>query len=311
MATANLVDFQNIFSLEGKVAVVTGSSRGLGLAAASGILQAGASKVYITSRSASGCEEACAILNALPNKRADAQAIPVPADSSTVDGIQELVDAVSKSTDHVDILLINAGMAYGERFEKHDEKKWTEVMDINLKSVFYAAQRFAPLLTNPKYTTLATPSRIIVTASVSGIGPTTLGEGAKYVPAHPPHPPPPPPLLSLTQDNNSFSYAAAKAGAIHLVRQLALELGPRNVLANSIAPGFFPSDLAAPLIARMGGERALARSRPNGRLGRGEDFAGTVVWLASRAGSHVTGQCIVLDGGGSVGKVVREEDGDE
>ncbi|KAF4535231.1 Rhamnolipids biosynthesis 3-oxoacyl-(acyl-carrier-protein) reductase, partial [Lasiodiplodia theobromae] len=143
---------------------------------------------------------------------------------------------------------------------------------------------FAPLLTNPKYITLATPSRIIVTASVSGIGPTTLGEGA------------------------TFSYAAAKAGAIHLVRQLALELGPRNVLANSIAPGFFPSDLAAPLIARMGGERALARSRPNGRLGRGEDFAGTVVWLASRAGSHVTGQCIVLDGGGSVGKVVRQDE---
>lgn len=141
MATANLVDFPNIFSLEGKVAVITGSSRGLGLAAASGILQAGASKVYITSRSANGCEEACAILNALPNKRADAQAIPVPADSSTVDGIQELVDAVSKSTDHVDILLINAGMAYGERFETHDEKKWTEVMDINLKSVFYAAQK--------------------------------------------------------------------------------------------------------------------------------------------------------------------------
>ncbi|OJD36294.1 gluconate 5-dehydrogenase [Diplodia corticola] len=284
MATADLVDFQNIFSLEGKVAVVTGGSRGLGLAAASGILQAGASKVYITSRGADACEEACATLNALPNKRADAQAIAVPADSSTVDGIQELVNGVAKSSDHVDLLLINAGMAYGERFEAHDEKKWTEVMDINLKSVFYTVQKFAPLLTKPEYANMATPSRVIVTASVSGIGPTTLGEGA------------------------TFSYAAAKAGAIHLVRQLALELGPRNVLVNSIAPGFFPSDLAAPLIERMGGAAALARSRPNGRLGRGEDFAATVVWLASRAGSHVTGQCIVLDGGGSVGKVVREEE---
>ncbi|KAL1639067.1 hypothetical protein SLS58_008268 [Diplodia intermedia] len=284
MATANLVDFQNIFSLEGKVAVVTGGSRGLGLAAASGILQAGASKVYITSRSKDGCEEACATLNALPNKRAGAQAIAVPADSSTVDGIQELADGVAKSTDHVDVLLINAGMAYGERFETHDEKKWTEVMDINLKSVFYTVQKFAPLLTKPEHANMAAPSRVIVTASVSGLGPTTLGEGA------------------------TFSYAAAKAGAIHLVRQLALELGPRNVLVNSIAPGFFPSDLAAPLIERMGGERALARSRPNGRLGRGEDFAATVVWLASRAGSHVTGQCVVLDGGGSVGKVVREEE---
>lgn len=105
----------------------------------------------------------------------------------------------------------------------------------------------------------------------------------------------------------AFSYAASKAGAIHLVRQLALELGPRRVLANAIAPGFFPTEMSAPMIAARGGEARVASGYPNGRLGRGEDFAATVVWLASRAGSHVTGQCVVVDGGGVVGKVVREE----
>lgn len=141
MEATNLLDFQNIFSLEGKVAVVTGGSRGLGLAAASGILQAGASKVYITSRTAKACEEACATLNRLPNKRPGAQAISVPADSSTIEGIQELVNAVSQTTDHVDILLLNAGLAHREGFDTHNEQKWSEVMDINLKSVFYTSQK--------------------------------------------------------------------------------------------------------------------------------------------------------------------------
>ncbi|GME25178.1 gluconate 5-dehydrogenase [Neofusicoccum parvum] len=303
MAGANLLDFQNIFSLEGKVAVVTGGSRGLGLAAASGILQAGASKVYITSRTASACEQACTTLNALPNKRPGAEAISVPADSSTTDGIQGLVDAVSQTTDHVDLLLVNAGTAHREGFDTHNEEKWDEVLNINLKSVFYtiqrysppshipqrhtnthhpASRRFTPLLTHPSHATLTTPSRAIVTASVSAIGQTTLGANA------------------------AFSYAAAKAGAVHLVRQLALELGPRHVLVNSIAPGFFPTEMAAPMIEARGGAAELGRTYPNGRLGAGEDFAAAVVWLGSRAGSHVVGQCIVVDGGGVIGKINKE-----
>ncbi|KAL1633649.1 hypothetical protein SLS56_002797 [Neofusicoccum ribis] len=282
MAGANLLDFQNIFSLEGKVAVVTGGSRGLGLAAASGILQAGASKVYITSRTASACEQACATLNALPNKRPGAEAISVPADSSTTDGIQGLVDAVSQTTNHVDLLLVNAGTAHREGFDTHNEEKWDEVLNINLKSVFYTIQRFTPLLTHPSHATLTTPSRAIVTASVSAIGQTTLGANA------------------------AFSYAAAKAGAVHLVRQLALELGPRHVLVNSIAPGFFPTEMAAPMIEARGGAAELGRTYPNGRLGAGEDFAAAVVWLGSRAGSHVVGQCIVVDGGGVIGKINKD-----
>jgi NAD(P)-dependent dehydrogenase (short-subunit alcohol dehydrogenase family) len=141
MAAANLIDFQNIFSLDGKVAVITGGSRGLGLSAASGMLQAGASKVYITGRSASACEEACAVLNKLTSKRPGAQAIAVPADCSTLSGVQNLVDVINDTTDYVDILVANAGGTVAASIEDTSEKDFDQVMDLNLKSVFFLVQR--------------------------------------------------------------------------------------------------------------------------------------------------------------------------
>lgn len=153
-AQAQLQDFSNIFSLSGKVAVVTGGSRGLGLHAASGsvvfsplkstpklnrlnsLLQAGCSKVYITSRKASACDEACAALNALANKHPNARAISVPADSSKASEIERLVAEVRKTTDHVDILLANAGATWGEKFDTHPDTAFAKVMDLNVKSVF-------------------------------------------------------------------------------------------------------------------------------------------------------------------------------
>jgi NAD(P)-dependent dehydrogenase (short-subunit alcohol dehydrogenase family) len=142
MAGVNLIDFQNIFSLEGKVVVITGSSKGLGLSAASGMLQAGASKVYITSRTASACEEACAALNKLPNLRHGAEAISVPGDSSTVEGIQELVNQVKKTTDHVDILVANAGGTSSASIENTTEEEFSSVLNLNLKSVFFLIQKY-------------------------------------------------------------------------------------------------------------------------------------------------------------------------
>ena len=141
MAAANLQDFQNIFSLNGKVAVITGGSKGLGLAAASGMLQHGLSKVYINARSADACAEAAAALNALPNKEGIARAIALPGDASTVQGIQQIVDEVKKTSTHVDILLVNAGMLHGEKVDTHSEEAWSRVMDINLKGAFYTVQR--------------------------------------------------------------------------------------------------------------------------------------------------------------------------
>src|ERR1700742_2348260 len=157
-------------------------------------LQAGCSKVYITSRKAKACEEAVAALNALPNKRPGAVAISVPADSSKISEIERLAAEVAKTTDHVDILFANAGATWGAPFETHPENAFSKVMDLNVKSVFYTVQKFASLL--EKRATKDEPSRIIITASIAGLGVGTLGDQATY------------------------GYSASKAAAIHLAKNL-------------------------------------------------------------------------------------------
>ncbi|OTA94381.1 hypothetical protein M434DRAFT_394789 [Hypoxylon sp. CO27-5] len=266
-----LSDFPSLFSLKGKVAVVTGGSRGLGLNAASAFLQAGCSKVFITSRKAAACERAVAQLNALPNLQPGARAISVPADSSKLEGIESLVSQVRQHTEYVDILLANAGATWGEAFDTHPDHAFQKVMDLNVKSIFFTVQKFAPLL--EKRATVDDPSRVIITASVAGLGVGTLGKQA------------------------TFGYSASKAAAIHLGRNLAVELGPRHILVNSICPGFFPTKMANGLLAMSGGVEKFAAANPARRLGKPEDIAGAVVYLASRAGSHVNGAAIEIDGG--------------
>lgn len=270
-AQVQLDKFESIFSLEGKVAVVTGGSRGLGLHVASGFLQAGASKVYITSRKASACDEAVVALNALPNKRPGAQAIAVAADTSKTADLDRLVSEVGKTTDHVDILFANAGAGWGAPFDQYPEHGFDKVMDLNVKGVFYTIQKFTPLL-EAKATT-ENPSRVIITASVAGIGIGSIGKSGGY------------------------AYSASKAAVISMAKTLAVELGPRHILTNAVAPGFYPSKLADGLMSLSGGQEALAKQSPNGRLGRPEDIAGLVVFLSSRAGSHINGATIVTDGG--------------
>ncbi|KYG40199.1 hypothetical protein M433DRAFT_49649, partial [Acidomyces richmondensis BFW] len=259
-ADVQLKDFKNIFRLDGKVAVVTGGSRGLGLHAASGLLQAGASKVFITSRKAKACEEAVAALNALGTS---GKAFAIPADLAKSSEIERLVKEVEKHTDHVDILLANAGATWGASFDEHPESAFAKVMDLNVKSVFLCAQKFAPLLR--KRATQDDPSRIVITASIAGLGVGSLGANA------------------------TFGYSASKAAALSLTKNLAVELGPEHILTTAIAPGFFPTKMANGLMELSGGTKALADMTPNKRLGVPEDFAATVVYLCSRAGSHVNG----------------------
>ncbi|PSK51875.1 Rhamnolipids biosynthesis 3-oxoacyl [Elsinoe australis] len=268
-ADVQLESFNSIFSLNGKVAVITGGSRGLGLHAASGILQAGASLVFITSRKAKACEEACAALNKLSGIKG--KAISVPADLAKQGETERLVAEVSKHTDHVDILFANAGATWGAPFDKHPESAFEKVMHLNVQSVFVSIQKFAPLL--QEKATLEDPSRVIVTASIAGMGIGSLGENA------------------------TPGYSASKAAAIHLTRNLAVELGPRGILVNSIAPGFFPTKMANGLMELSGGTAALADANPNKRLGKPEDIAGTVVFLCSRASGHLNGANIAIDGG--------------
>ncbi|KAI0443546.1 hypothetical protein F4803DRAFT_307086 [Xylaria telfairii] len=271
-----LKDFPSLFSLKGKVAVVTGGSRGLGLNAASAFLQAGCAKVFISSRKAKACEEAVAQLNKLPNLQPGARAISVPADSATVKGIESLVAQVSQHTEHVDILFANAGATWGERFDTHPESAFSKVMDLNVKAVFVTVQKFAPLL--EKRAALEDPSRVIITASTAGLGVGSLGLQA------------------------TFGYSASKAAVLHLGRNLAVELGPRHILVNSICPGFFPTKMANGLLELTGGLEKHAQSNPTRRLGRPEDIAGVVVYLASRAGAHVNAATIEIDGGALWGK---------
>lgn len=227
--------------------------------------------MYITSRKASACDEAVAALNALPNLRPGAKAISVPADSSKVAEVDRLVAEVAKTTDHVDILFANAGATWGEQFEKFPESAFDKVLDLNVKSVFFTIQKFFPLLTAKA--SRDEPGRVIITGSVAGI---TLGSLGK---------------------NASFSYSASKAAVLHLTRNLAVELGPRHVLCNAIAPGLYPSKMANGLIELQGGMKDLEESSPNKRLGKPEDIAGLVVFLASRAASHLNGSVITTDGG--------------
>ncbi|KAG9244159.1 hypothetical protein BJ878DRAFT_507488 [Calycina marina] len=278
-----LKDFPSIFSLKGKVVVVTGGSRGLGLHAASGFLQAGASKVYITSRKAKACEEACATLNKLPNLQPGAKAISVPADSAVPSGIEHLVKEVSKTTDHVDILFANAGATWGAPFDTHPDEAFAKVMDLNVKSVFTTIRLFAPLL--QKRGTIDDPSRVIITASVAGLGVSSLGK------------------------NGAYGYSASKAAVIHLGKNLAVELGPRHILTNVIAPGFFPSKMANGLLEASGGRETIAAANPAKKLGRPEDIAGLVVFLASRASSHINGAVITVDGGELHGRISIPEMG--
>lgn len=234
-------------------------------------IQAGCSKVYIVSRSAEACEKAVNHLNKLPDKRPGARAIAVPADTSDIAEIDRLVEEVKKDTDHIDILFANAGAGWSAPFETHPLNGFKKVMDLNVQSVFFTIQKFGPLLS--KRASLDDPSRIIITGSVTGIGIGTLGQYATY------------------------GYSISKAAVMHLAKQLAVELGPRGILTNAIAPGFFPTKMTSNLLELEGGINHLASETPNRRLGRPEDIAGLVVFLASRASSHINGDVITVDGG--------------
>ncbi|KAK6516070.1 hypothetical protein TWF506_005983 [Arthrobotrys conoides] len=270
-----------LFSTAGKIAVVTGGSRGLGLHAATGLLLSGCSKVYITSRKASACEEAVKALNAI--KGIQGKAISVPADISKPEEITRFVKELEKDTDHVDILVANAGATWGAPYGSWKKEYWDKVMTLNVTSVFLLVQEMTPLLA--KNATVADPSRVITTSSVAGIKGFSTGANA------------------------TFSYSASKAAVMHLTKHLAVALAPQRILCNSIAPGFFPSKMANALIDIYGGLDHLAKKNLNGRVGIEDDFAGLVVFLSAKASGHVNGVVIPLDGGGHlVGDIFGEEE---
>lgn len=248
-----------LFDLTGRIAVVTGGSRGVGLMAARGLLQAGA-KVVISSRKADACRQACDELAEFGDVSA------VPADLSTEDECVRLASEVASRHDALHILVNNAGATWGAPLAEFPASAWDKVLDLNLKSPFYLTRAFMPLL--EKAADAADPARVVNIGSIDGLS----------VPGMP-----------------TYAYSSSKAGLHHLTRVLAAELGPRAITCNAIAPGWFPSKMMAKTLEDHGQE--FTARAPLGRVGAADDIAGAVVYLGSRAASYVTGIVLPVDGG--------------
>ena len=247
----------DLFSLKGRVALVTGGSRGIGRMIASGFLAQGA-KVYISSRKAADCDQTARELSAL------GECVSLPADVSTLEGAAALVKAFAERESTLDILVNNAGAAWGEAFDTFPEKGWDKVMDLNLKTPFFLTQALIGPL---RKAAEVRPAKVINIASIDGISVNPL---------------------------ETYSYAASKAGLIQLTRRMAMRLVQDNIVVTAIAPGAFASDMNR--VARDQEEETAARI-PAGRIGRDEDMAGAAIYLASRAGDYVVGSTLVVDGG--------------
>jgi NAD(P)-dependent dehydrogenase (short-subunit alcohol dehydrogenase family) len=248
---------KDLFSLQGRTALVTGGSRGIGRMIASGLLAHGA-RVYVSSRKADACDQTARELSAL------GPCFSLPADVSSVEGARALAAAFAQREPALDILVNNAGAAWGEPFDTFPEKGWDKVMDLNLKSPFFLTQALHPqLLAGAK----ARPAKVINVASIDGVSVNPM---------------------------ETYSYAASKAGLIHLIKRMSLRLVKDNIVVSGIAPGAFATEMNK--VARDHAQET-ARRIPAGRIGVDEDMAGVAIYLASRAGDYVVGQTIVVDGG--------------
>jgi len=249
----------DLFSLSGRTALVTGGSRGIGRMIAAGFLRAGCRAVYISSRKADACEATARELSALGT------CVALPADVSDVQGVQSLVAAYGEREQALDILVNNAGAAWGESFDTFPEKGWDKVVDLNLKTPFFLTQALAALLR--KAASAERPAKVINIASIDGISVNPL---------------------------ETYSYTASKAGLIQLTRRMALRLAPEHIVVSAIAPGAFASEMNR--AARDHGEE-VKKHIPAGRIGADDDMAGAAIYLASRAGDYVVGSTLVVDGG--------------
>jgi len=250
----------NIFALDGRVALVTGGSRGIGRMIAEGFLAQGA-RVYISARKAAACISAAEEMSA-----GGRECIAIVQDISTNDGARALAEEIyEREGGRLDILVNNAGAAWAAEFEEFPEAGWDKVVDLNLKSPFFLTQY---LFTALKAAASAhMPSKVINISSIDGIGLNPI---------------------------ESYSYHASKSGLIHLTRRMAARLARDNILVNAISPGAFESEMNRTARDRP---ELLTSHIPTGRIGRREDMASAAVYLAARSGDYVTGTTLVVDGG--------------
>jgi NAD(P)-dependent dehydrogenase (short-subunit alcohol dehydrogenase family) len=253
--------FKDLFSLQGRVALVTGGSRGIGKMIAAGFLSSGAARLYITARKAGPCEETAKELTA----EYGGECIALPIDISTMAGIDMLANEFGKREGKLDILVNNAGAAWGADFDEFPESGWDKVMNLNVKTPFFLTKALSPRLRAAA--SAERPAKVINIASIDGLFVNPL---------------------------ETYSYQASKAGLIHLTRRMAAKLIRDHVIVTGIAPGAFASEMNR--AARDHADEVSTRV-PAGRIGTAEDMAGAAIFLASRAGDYVVGTTLAVDGG--------------
>jgi NAD(P)-dependent dehydrogenase (short-subunit alcohol dehydrogenase family) len=248
-----------LFSIDGKTALVTGGSRGIGLMIARGFVEAGA-KVYISSRKADVCEAVAEELSAVGT------CLALPADLATEAECDRLAGELAGREERLDILVNNAGANWGAPIEDFPASGWDKVLDLNVKSVFYLTRALLPQLRAAG--THEDPARVINIGSIDGLRPPIM---------------------------DTYSYSASKAAVHHLTRSLARKLAVDHITVNAIAPGPFESKMMAATLDAFGD--AIVASCPLGRIGEPDDMAGTAIYFASRASRYVTGTVLPVDGG--------------
>ncbi|MGX1598205.1 SDR family oxidoreductase [Dietzia maris] len=261
------MDIPALFCLDGRVALVTGGSRGIGRMIAEGLLAQGAT-VYITARKEEACRATAAELSSI---HGDGRCVALPHDISTTAGIAALLEAFREHEDHLDVLVNNAGAAWGEPFDDFSESGWDKVMDLNVKAPFFLTQAAKGLLLAGRERT-GHLAKVINIASIDG--------------------------LSLNP-METYSYHASKAGIVHLTKRMAVRLAPEGIIVSAIAPGAFASNMNKE--ARDHGDEITGQI-PSGRIGRPEDMAGAAVYLASDAGDYVVGSTLTVDGGVTIAR---------
>jgi NAD(P)-dependent dehydrogenase (short-subunit alcohol dehydrogenase family) len=247
----------SLFDVHGKTVLVTGGSRGIGLMIARGFVEAGAT-VIISSRKADACAQVAEELGCAAH----------PADLSAEDGLASLTERVGELAPRLDVLVNNAGAAWGAPLGEFPDSAFDKVLNLNVKAVFSLTQRLLPNLraaASPD-----DPARVINIGSIDGL------------------------VRSIT---DNYSYVASKAAVHMLTRKLAATLAPEHITVNAIAPGPFASKMTAWAMKDPDILASMIDGVPLGRIGTPEDMAGTAIFLASRAGAYLTGTIVPVDGG--------------
>jgi NAD(P)-dependent dehydrogenase (short-subunit alcohol dehydrogenase family) len=259
MQPKEAIHAQDLFSIRGKVALVTGGSRGIGLMIARGFLESGA-KVYISSRKKEVCDDVARQLAEV------GECVSVPADVSSAAGCAALAKEMAAHEQSLHILVNNAGAAWGAKIEEYSEAGWDKVFDTNVKSVFFLTRELLPLL--EKAASAVDPARVINVGSIDGIKVPFL---------------------------ETFAYPPSKAAVHHMTRDLAVKLAGRHITVNAIAPGPFESQMTKWMLDNF--RDKFEETCPLGRIGCPADMAGVAIYLSSRAGAYVNGVVIPVDGG--------------